>query len=121
MKNVIFATTVAIFAGVSIASAMDAVKAEPKKEGACAAVRTACEGAGFKEGAHKQGKGLWKDCVDPVVSGTAVEGVTVTQTTEELAACKTQREAMEAHHAEKKADKKAAKKAAAAAPTEATH
>ncbi len=119
MKNAIVANAIALIAGLSVATAADAVKTEPKKEGACAAIRIACEGAGFKEGAHKEGKGLWKDCVDHVAAGHAVEGVTVTQTPEELAACKAQRVEMEARHAEKKADKKAAKKAAAA--TESTH
>ncbi len=120
MKNFLIATACALIAGVSVATATETVKTEPKREGACAAIRTACEGAGFKEGAHKEGKGLWKDCVDQVVAGKAVEGVTVTQTPEELTACQAQRVEMEARHAEKKADKKAAKKAAAAA-AEATH
>ncbi len=39
--------------------------------GACRQVRQACLSAGFVKGAAKEGKGLWLDCVDPVMQGVA--------------------------------------------------
>jgi len=35
----------------------------------CQQVRQACLGAGFVKGAWKQGNGLWRDCINPVMQG----------------------------------------------------
>ena len=35
----------------------------------CAAIKQACITAGFVQNEAKQGKGLWKDCVDPIIQG----------------------------------------------------
>ncbi len=56
------------------------VGAEPPPAGAehpCHRVEAACKAAGFARGEAKIGKGLFKDCVDPVLRGQAVAGVTV--------------------------------------------
>ncbi|UYL08100.1 hypothetical protein B9G69_013700 [Bdellovibrio sp. SKB1291214] len=60
------------------------------KDHPCAKVKAACEAAGFKQGAHKDKKGLWKDCVDPVMEGKSVAGVTVA--TSDIEACKMKKE-----------------------------
>ncbi len=40
-------------------------------EGPCRQVKEACEKAGFVQGKAKTGKGLWKDCVSPIMAGSA--------------------------------------------------
>jgi hypothetical protein len=70
------------------------------KDHPCKEVKEACEAAGFKKGAHKEGKGLWMDCIQKLKEGQAVAGVTVPA--EKLAACKAKKES----HEEKKLEKK---------------
>ena len=43
----------------------------------CEKIKSACEAAGFTKGDHKDGKGLHKDCMKPIMSGQTVAGVTV--------------------------------------------
>lgn len=50
---------------------------EGKKEGPCKKIKAACEAAGFKKGGHKEGKGLFVDCVKKLVDGQTVAGVNV--------------------------------------------
>lgn len=57
----------------------------------CKEIAEACKAAGFHPGEHKSGKGLWKDCVKPVMAGTAVEGVKVTQA--QIDACRAKKAA----------------------------
>ncbi len=56
----------------------------------CKEIKEACEAAGFKKGGHKEGKGLWKDCIDKVAKGESVAGVTISA--EVVASCKTKHE-----------------------------
>ena len=35
----------------------------------CVDVKKACEKAGFIKGNAKAGKGLWKDCIEPIMQG----------------------------------------------------
>ncbi len=63
----------------------------------CLEVKKACEAAGFTKGKHKDGKGLYKDCMQKLGSGESVEGVSISA--EAVAACK-----------EKRADRKEKKK-----------
>jgi hypothetical protein len=37
----------------------------------CDQIILACKHAGFVEGDYKKGYGLWVDCIDPIVRGTA--------------------------------------------------
>lgn len=37
----------------------------------CEAIKKACEGAGFIKGQAKEGKGLWVDCINPIIQGKA--------------------------------------------------
>lgn len=51
----------------------------------CHGLKKACEDAGFIKGGYKQGKGLYKDCLKPIMQGQTVKGVTVNPN--DLAAC----------------------------------
>jgi hypothetical protein len=60
----------------------------------CMAVKQACEAAGYAKGGHANGgKGLFKDCMMPLLNGQPVTGVTVAAA--ELEACKAKKSA---HH-----------------------
>jgi hypothetical protein len=52
----------------------------------CKAIEQACSSAGFVKGEAAQGKGLFKDCMQPILQGQAVNGVSVNPT--EVSACK---------------------------------
>jgi hypothetical protein len=46
--------------------------------GPCKKIIQACEQAGFQKGLHKKtGKGLYLDCMNPIMAGKTVSGVTV--------------------------------------------
>ncbi|HEY2744929.1 MAG TPA: hypothetical protein VGL86_09920 [Polyangia bacterium] len=42
----------------------------------CQTIANACQAAGYHHGGHKEGKGLWKDCVAPILDGKTIPGVT---------------------------------------------
>ena len=48
-----------------------AVAAKKEKKGShfCVDVKKACEKAGFAKGNAKVGKGLWRDCIEPIMQG----------------------------------------------------
>ena len=52
----------------------------------CKEIAEACKAAGFTKGAKASGKGIGKDCMKPLMAGSAVPGVSVTP--EQIAACK---------------------------------
>ena len=82
MKNL----TIVGALGFSMMSlAVSARADEEKKDHPCKPIHEACEAAGFKKGDHKDKKGLYADCIKPILAGTAVPGVTVTP--EAVAAC----------------------------------
>lgn len=62
----------------------------------CLEVKKACESAGFTKGKHKDGKGLYKDCMQKLGNGESVEGVSISA--DAVSACKEKR----AEHKEKK-------------------
>ena len=43
-------------------------------EGPCKEIKEACEKAGFVKGEAKEGYGLWVDCIEPIMKGTAQPG-----------------------------------------------
>ena len=45
--------------------------AQEKPEGPCKEIHDACVKAGFVKGDAKAGYGLWVDCIDPIMKGTA--------------------------------------------------
>jgi hypothetical protein len=55
----------------------------------CLEVKKACESAGFTKGKHKEGKGLYKDCMQKLGRGEAVEGVLISA--DAISACKEKR------------------------------
>ena len=55
----------------------------------CLEIKKACETAGFIKGKHKEGKGLFKDCMQKLANGEVVEGVSVSA--DSIAACKEKR------------------------------
>jgi len=56
-----------------LASLAASASAEEKheQEGPCKAVKEACEKAGFVKGQAKEGTGLWVDCIEPIMKGSA--------------------------------------------------
>lgn len=59
----------------------------PKNEH-CQKIIEACKSAGFKQGGHKEEKGLWVDCFKPIMKdGKKIDNVTG-YTDEDVAACK---------------------------------
>ena len=60
-----------VLAAALIALASTAFAAEEKAEGPCKEIKEACEKAGFVKGEAKEGYGLWVDCIDPIMKGTA--------------------------------------------------
>ena len=57
----------------------------------CKQIKSACESAGFVKGDHKKDqKGLYKDCVQPILAGKSVAGVTVGS--DVVAACNVKKE-----------------------------
>ena len=80
----VFTTVVAL----SLSSvALQARAAEPNEANhPCKSIIAACKAAGFVKGEYKEHKGLWKDCVDPIVGGQTVTGVNVPA--DEVTACK---------------------------------
>ena len=69
-------STLFVFVGLSSLSfAGETTPAAAKHP--CRKIETACSAAGFIKRHHKEGKGLWKDCMEPIMEGKTVEGVTV--------------------------------------------
>jgi len=62
----------------------------------CKQIEQACTSAGFVKGEAAQGKGLYKNCVQPILKGQSVNGVTVDPSV--VSACK---ERMAKRHAHK--------------------
>jgi hypothetical protein len=58
---VTFITPLAVQAQTAATSATDP----------CEQIKQTCEKAGFVKGQAKQGSGLWKDCIDPIMQGKA--------------------------------------------------
>lgn len=70
------------------------------KTGPCKKIVDACSAAGFKRGEHKDKKGLWKDCVEPLKEGQSVAGVNIDKS--DIEACKSKREKMKNKRLENK-------------------
>jgi len=57
--------------GITIPAALVAGEAVDTAPGPCKQIVEACAAAGFVRGDAKEGYGLWADCVDPIMRGTA--------------------------------------------------
>lgn len=66
-------TVCTLFVGLAapLSAATPATATPPVKEGPCGQITAACKSAGFIQGDYKSGKGLWLDCIDPIVRGVA--------------------------------------------------
>jgi len=73
-KNILSALMISVLLS-SFAFAED--DAKTKEEGPCKKVMDACKAADFAKGDHKMKKGLFKDCMQPILAGQSVPGVTV--------------------------------------------
>jgi hypothetical protein len=58
----------------ALAGPLYAQAAKPSANDPCAQVESACKSAGFHNGGSKEGKGLWSDCIDPLMKGHPVIG-----------------------------------------------
>lgn len=78
MKKLVMMGSFVVLAA-SLGLADNAVPAATgKAPGPCKQIIQSCEQAGFEKGMHKKdGKGLYKDCLDPILAGQSVAGVTV--------------------------------------------
>ena len=61
----------------------------------CREIEKACAGAGFVKGEAAEGKGLFKNCMQPILKGQAVSGVSVDPTV--VTACKERMAKRHAH------------------------
>ena len=68
MRNMIDSPAALCMLAVGFALPLAAQSAVPPQ---CKQIVSACAGAGFVKGDAKQGYGLWKDCIDPIMRGTA--------------------------------------------------
>lgn len=84
-KNVLF--TLALCLGLALGSMSFAEdESKTKEEGPCKKVMDACKAADFAKGDHTVKKGLFKDCMQPLLAGQTVAGVTIDA--QVIAACK---------------------------------
>lgn len=61
------------------------------KDHPCKKIEAACGAAGFVKGEWKEGKGLFKNCMQPIMAGQTVAGVSVAAS--EVQACQAMRAA----------------------------
>ncbi|HWU43561.1 MAG TPA: hypothetical protein VN132_08990 [Bdellovibrio sp.] len=60
--------------------------ADQKGDHPCHKIEAACESAGFIKKHHNEKKGLYLDCMQPILAGNKVAGVNVADS--DVAACK---------------------------------
>ena len=119
MKKVLAAVVVSSFLVVGLAQAEGPKGPKgPKGGGPCHELVKSCRAAGFEPGHHKEGKGLWLDCVAKLVAGESVSGVTFQGGEEQKSACKAEMEKRQEHRKAKKEKKKGEAAAPAAEAAE---
>jgi hypothetical protein len=75
MKKLFIGSLMMLTASIAMA---DTAPVAAKPAGSCKQIVQACTQAGFEKGMHKKdGKGLYKDFLDPILAGQTVAGVTV--------------------------------------------
>ncbi|MEO7047874.1 MAG: hypothetical protein ABI091_21425 [Ferruginibacter sp.] len=79
VKNIVL--MLGCLAAFSVSSMVLADSAHP-----CKPLEVACKAAGFYQGGSGSGKGLYKDCIEPLADGKSVSGVKVADA--DAAACK---------------------------------
>jgi hypothetical protein len=97
MKKILL--TVIVATGLSASAwAADTTPAAESAAGPnhpCRAIAELCKAAGFVKGGASTGKGLLKNCMEPIMSGQAVSGVSVSA--DEVQACKAKKAAKAQH------------------------
>jgi len=90
MKRLILIASVITLTG-RLCWAETAETATPKfaKEGPCKEILQACQAAGYYKGGYKVGKGEYVNCMDPILKGGSVAGVSVTP--DKVSACNANR------------------------------
>ena len=73
-----------------------ATGAAMKGDHPCMKIKQACEAAGFVKGEAKNKKGLYVNCMKPIMSGQSVAGVSVDAAT--VQACQTHKESHKEKH-----------------------
>lgn len=87
-----------ILASLLLTFAVSLSRAEGGEDlAACQELVRSCQSAGYVRNGHKTGKGLIMDCMDPVIAGQTVAGVSASEAA--IKDCKEKR----AHHKEMKA------------------
>jgi hypothetical protein len=64
IQKSIVAVTLALSSAATTSAFAQQGQPEP-----CEQIKSACQSAGFIQGDAKQGKGLWMDCVNPIMQG----------------------------------------------------
>ena len=90
-------TTVGTLCFAEIPSATSTAAPAGKAPGPCKQILASCEQAGFVKGEWKIGKGLYRDCLNPILDGKSVSGVSADPSI--VSAC----QAAKAKHQAKKA------------------
>ena len=100
-----------VLVSLSLFSLSWAKEGKERGDGPCRKIKKACKDAGFIKGDHKKtGKGLFVDCMKPLMNGENVSGVSVDS--QDLSACKERKEARKERknkrggHPERNNDKK---------------
>jgi hypothetical protein len=71
-QRTLFVASMLVFGSLSAWGAAPATSAPatPAVSNPCEQVKEACSKAGFISGEVKEGKGLWADCIEPIMQGT---------------------------------------------------
>lgn len=98
MKNVISLVLI----GMMSATVALADGSSPKegKYHPCEKILEACKAGGFVKGGHKDKKGLYMDCLKPILAGQSVSGVSVDS--KDVQACQERKEKRKERREEKK-------------------
>jgi hypothetical protein len=89
MKKLLMIASV-LMASAVFAEGDHSKNSDHEKSKPCLEIKKACEAGGFVKGDHKDGKGLYKDCMQKLANGETVVGVSVTP--DMVSACKQKRD-----------------------------
>ena len=70
-KIAVLATALGLTGSAAVFADTPAAKPAAKATGPCEQIVAACKSAGFVEGEYQKGYGLYMDCIDPIMQGTA--------------------------------------------------
>lgn len=70
MQNLLISRAALFSLVFGFALPIAAAQGAEKAPGPCEQIVEACKSAGFVKGDARQGYGLWRDCIDPIMRGT---------------------------------------------------